>query len=127
MFQLLPYFFVDSGNQEIIANSDQEFGLRLIVRKLQKLQKTLQKTLPTAYSGIYRIFYRKSSQREDFGVSSARILCPLEYILSVGERFWNFFFPGNPKKTPTFFTISLFGPALIQSFLLNALVLSIAQ
>ena len=82
-------------------------SVRLIVKKLLKLQKTLQKTLPTVYSRIYRIFYRKCSQRGDFGVSSTRILCPLEYILSVGERFWNFLFPGNPKKTPTFFTISL--------------------
>ena len=70
-------------------------------------KKTLQKTLPAVYSRIYRIFDRKCSQRGDFGVSLARIRCPLEYILSVGGRFWNFFFPGTPKKTPTFFTISL--------------------
>jgi len=41
--QLLPA--IRRGNQ-----------VRLIVKKLQKVQKTLQKTLPTVYSRIYRIF-----------------------------------------------------------------------
>ena len=28
--------------------------------------------------------------------------CPLEYILSVRELFWNFFFSADPKKTLSF-------------------------
>ena len=33
--------------------------------------------------------------------------CPLEYILSVGELFWNFFFSADPEKTLSFFIRTL--------------------
>ena len=81
---------------------------RLIVKKLQKVQKNAPKNASEGLIPVFTVFFIVNVPKGgDFGVSSARVRCPLEYKLSVGERFWNFFFPENPKKNPTLFTTSL--------------------
>ena len=80
---------------------------RLIVKKLQKVQKNAPKNASDGLIPVFTVFFIVNVPKG--GISG---FLQLEFVVRwstfcpLGSVF-GFFFPGNPKKTPTSFTISL--------------------